>query len=61
MKKGACPKCGSKDIRWFGGWFSLYDRYVCISCGYFEEYYRPKHLVALARSGRRVEPMPSED
>jgi predicted nucleic-acid-binding Zn-ribbon protein len=50
MKKGQCPKCGSKQvfrkmasgyrgnmILGFIRWTSLTD-YVCVDCGYIESY-----------------------
>jgi C4-type Zn-finger protein len=59
LKSGTCPQCGSKEIytdsqqpnrgersqipvssfKWL-----LTKYYVCISCGYFEEYIREKEL-----------------
>jgi predicted nucleic-acid-binding Zn-ribbon protein len=50
MRKGVCPKCGATDIRWKnrGGWggnlntgflkIARVDKFVCVSCGYLEEY-----------------------
>jgi predicted nucleic-acid-binding Zn-ribbon protein len=50
---GTCPKCGSKDIYTdknlskrgercsiaVNSWVKIFvDNYICISCGYFEEY-----------------------
>lgn len=69
MKRGICPKCGSKAIykneRWLGeyrtmmqlGWLSqakLAD-YICVECGFIESYLaRPKDARKVARRCTRV-------
>ena len=61
MKKGRCPKCGSKDVRTHSSKQSgqalqvttfrgAYLRhYVCVACGYVEAYIADdKHLKTIA-------------
>jgi hypothetical protein len=68
MKDGICPKCGGDDIRMGRhnvcrrDWVlvSLWGRaapvvnYVCMSCGYLENYVREPDLAIIARNWRRV-------
>jgi len=62
IRTGVCPKCGAKDIR-FSGWGTSrlvvfkgihVELYVCVSCGYLEEYVNRYDLKKLADSWGRV-------
>jgi predicted nucleic-acid-binding Zn-ribbon protein len=68
MKNGLCPKCGGTDIRMGRHWACRRDHlavsswglplevvnYVCISCGYLENYVREPDLATLAKKWSRV-------
>lgn len=70
MRNGACPKCGSEDLRRQEGgrtqqFFLTLGffktglpvlTYLCVSCGYIEEYARPGDLEAIARKWPPVNP-----
>ncbi len=69
MKKGTCPKCGSTEIRtnrrkihqgdhfYLGsaGLTGLYcHSYVCLDCGYLEDYVEPKYLAKMAEKWDKI-------
>jgi hypothetical protein len=69
IRTGVCPKCGAKDIRRLGGWGASrhavfrglhLDQYVCVACGYLEEYVNRYDLKKVANYWARVPPMDSD-
>jgi hypothetical protein len=69
MRKGVCPKCGASGVRCRRepGWGSDYlavsvlssawtKHYVCVSCGYLENYVDPAALDKIAKKWERAEP-----
>jgi hypothetical protein len=70
MKDGICPKCGGNDVRMGRHWACRRDylavsfrgnpaeviNYVCVSCGYLENYVSESDLAKVAKKWRRVGP-----